>query len=404
MSIRAVLIVAVLLLLTVVAGSGVRRVSQQDGTAPPPIADAPPVLDLSLEPLVGGLERPLFLTHAGDGSGRLFVVEQAGRVRVIRDGRLLEPPFLDIRALVGSGANEQGLLSIAFHPQYHANGVFYVDYTDVHGDTVIARYRVSDDADEADARSAETVLWVDQPATNHNGGLLRFGPGGYLYIGMGDGGGGTGSRNGQALDTVLGKILRIDVDRPGESAPYAIPADNPFVDVAGARPEIWLSGLRNPWRFSFDPADGTLVIGDVGAAVWEELTIVPAGVGGLNLGWNVFEGSRCNVAGELCAELGLDRTADLAWPALSYRHGSGECAITGGHVYRGDALAALRGVYLFADYCSGRIWGLVRDDAGRVLLSEPLDTDLRISSFGLDEAGELYVVDLGGAVYLVRAG
>lgn len=360
-----------------------------------PVTPAAPAGDLQrlsprLTPVVQGLRRPTHVTGAGDGSGRLFVVEQAGRVRIVRDGQLLPRPFLDIEALVGSRANEQGLLSIAFHPRFAENGFFFVNYTNRNGHTVVARYRVSrDDPDRADPSSAAVLLRIEQPAANHNGGLLKFGPDGYLYIGTGDGGAaGDPWNNGQRLDTLLGKLLRIDVDG---AAPYAIPPDNPMLNRAGARPEIWAYGLRNPWRFSFDRATGDLFIADVGQNAWEEVHFQPAGSrGGENYGWKIMEGKECFRA-ERCEQSGLEL------PIAVYSHGSpgGGCSITGGYVYRGAAFPQLTGVYLYADYCSGNLWGLRATGAGwsSALLGV---LNIRASSFGENDAGELYLTDHGG--------
>jgi glucose/arabinose dehydrogenase len=285
------------------------------------------------------------------------------------------------------------LLSVAFHPEYANNGAVFVDYTDTNGDTVVARYQVSaTDPNRADPASAEVILSVDQPAANHNGGLLLFGPkDGYLYIGLGDGGGGNG-QNGQDLSTLLGKILRIDVDQTSSDLPfkYGIPPDNPFVDQPGALPEIWALGLRNPWRFSFDRVTGDLWIGDVGSATYEEVNFQPAASpGGENYGWNLMEGRECRADG------GCD---EFVAPVSGFDRDEG-CVVTGGYAYRGTAMPELEGVYLFADYCSGRVWGLLRDASNTWMRLDPVETGLRISSFGEDAAGELYVVDIQGAIY-----
>jgi glucose/arabinose dehydrogenase len=283
------------------------------------------------------------------------------------------------------------LLSVAFHPDFAENGDLFVDYTDTNGDTVVARYQVSaTDPNRAEPASAEVILSVEQPAANHNGGLLLFGPrDGYLYIGLGDGGGGNG-QNGQDLSTLLGKILRIDIDQMTDDLRYAIPPDNPCVDQPGARPEIWALGLRNPWRFSFDRVTGDLWIGDVGSATYEEVNYQPAAsAGGENYGWDLMEGTACDAGG------GCDA---FVAPVSGFDHDEG-CVITGGYVYRGSAIPDLHGVYLFADYCSGRVWGLVRDASNAWTRLGPVETGLRISSFGEDASGEFYVVDIQGAVY-----
>jgi len=384
-------------------GSGPTRLPGVPGSANDCCAAWQPVLSsaageirLDLEEFTRGFERPLYLTHAGDGSGRLFVVEQAGRIRVVEaDGRVHDQPFLDIRDRVSSGG-ERGLLSVAFHPDYRTNGFFYVDYTDLNGDTVVARYRVStDDPNRADPDSAQTILSIDQPAANHNGGLLLFGPDGYLYIGLGDGGGGN-SQNGQRMDTLLGKLLRIDVNQTSGDKPYAIPPDNPFINDPNVRPEIWASGLRNPWRFSFDRTTGDLYIGDVGSGTYEEISFQPANSkGGENYGWSLMEGTSCREGS------GCD-VAGLILPLVEYNHSASDstrnCVVVGGYVYRGSRYPTLQGSYFFGDYCSGRIWAFAAANAAarKTAYRELLDTDLRIGSFGEDEAGELFVVDIGG--------
>ena len=348
------------------------------------------VFDFGLELVADGFDQPVQVVDPGDGSGRLFVVEQSGRIRIVHDGQVVAEPFLDITDLVGC-CGERGLLSVAFHPDYATNGDVFVDYTDRNGDTVVARYEVSStDPNRADPASAETILFVDQPAANHNGGLLLFGPKDrYLYIGLGDGGGGNG-QNGQDLRTLLGKILRIDVDEMTDDLRYAIPPDNPYVDQPGARPEIWALGLRNPWRFSFDRDTADLWIGDVGSATYEEVNEQPAASpGGENYGWDQMEGTACR------AEEGCDA---FVAPVSGFDHDEG-CVVTGGYAYRGSAMPDLRGAYLFADYCSGRVWGLVRDASNAWIRLGPVETGLRISSFGEDASGELYVVDIQGAIY-----
>ena len=343
-----------------------------------------------LELVADGFDQPVQLVDPGDGSGRFFVVEQPGRIRIVQDGQVLPEPFLDLSDLV-SCCGERGLLSVAFHPDYAENGDFFVDYTDTNGDTVVARYQVSaTDPNRADAASAEVILAVDQPAANHNGGLLLFGPkDGYLYVGLGDGGGGNG-QNGQDLSTLLGKILRIDVDRPSGDLPYSIPPANPLVDQPGACPEIWALGQRNPWRFSFDRVTGDLWIGDVGSATFEEVNYQPAASpGGENYGWNLMEGHECR------AEAGCD---EFVAPVSGFDRDEG-CVVTGGYVSRGTGMSELEGIYLFADYCSGRVWGLVRDASDAWIRLGPVETGLRISSFGEDTTGELYAVDIQGAIY-----
>jgi glucose/arabinose dehydrogenase len=347
-----------------------------------------------LGPKVATVERPTHVTHAGDGSGRLFITEQEGRIVVVRDGVLLKIPFLDIRSRVGC-CGERGLLSAAFPPEYREKGHLYIHYTDRSGDTVVARYRAAANADQADPSSEDVILRVKQPFANHNGGQLAFGPDGYLYIGLGDGGAANDPfGNGQKMTTFLGKLLRIDVG--AKEKPYAVPPSNPFVGVKGVLPEIWASGLRNPWRFAFDRQTGDLFIADVGQNKYEEVNVQPrSSRGGENYGWNIMEGRHCF----------RQRTCDakgLVLPAAEYDHGAG-CSVTGGMVYRGSRIPRFDGAYLYGDYCSGRIWGM-RRTGERWLSVELLDTELSISTFGDDEAGELYVADHdGGGIYRIEA-
>jgi glucose/arabinose dehydrogenase len=340
---------------------------------------------LRLRAVAAGFTAPLLVTHAGDGSGRLFVVEQVGRIRTVGEGETEPQPFLDIASLVTAGG-EQGLLGLAFHPQFESNGRFFVNYTDRSGDTVVAEYRAPGGSDRAEPGSARVLLRIDQPFSNHNGGALVFGPDGFLYIATGDGGsGGDPMGNGQRLDTLLGKLLRIDVDR---GRPYGIPEDNPFLGRSGARPEIWAYGLRNPWRLSFDRETGDLWIGDVGQGALEEIDRARAGrPGGLNYGWNVMEGTDCFSPPEGCDGEGLVR------PVAVYPTGLG-CAVVGGHVYRGSQFPALRGGYFFADFCAGVIFALDPNDPGPQEPVIVLRSNHAISSFGEDEEGELYVTDL----------
>jgi glucose/arabinose dehydrogenase len=358
----------------------------------PSLTEAPPAdpsaVELRLEPFATDLRSPLFLTHAGDGSGRVYVVEQEGRVTILEaDGESRET-YLDIAERIDSGG-ERGLLGLAFHPDFASNGRLFVDYTDLSGDTVVSEFQ--GDAERAEPASERILLSIDQPFPNHNGGDIAFGPDGYLYIATGDGGsGGDPLGNGQSLQTMLGKLLRIDVDG---SEPYDVPADNPFVGDRQALPEIWAYGLRNPWRFSFDRQTEDIFIGDVGQGSWEEIDHQPAGEGGRNYGWNTMEGPEC------FRQAGCDQNGLLP-PVTAYGRDEGS-TVTGGYVYRGTAQPALAGLYLFADFGSGRIWGFPASDASSdsVDMTELLQTDLSISSFGEDEAGELYAVDLGGAVY-----
>jgi uncharacterized protein (TIGR03437 family) len=333
--------------------------------------------------VVTGLNGLTDIQNAADGSGRLFLVQQSGLIRVMRNGALLTAPFLDIRAKTRA-EGERGLLGLAFPPGFGDKQRFYVDYTDLNGDTIIAQYRVPQNTDVADAATENVLLKITQPFANHNGGQVRFGPDGYLYIAMGDGGSaGDPMGNGQNLGALLGKLLRIDAESdPGH---VRIPADNPFVNTAGARGEIWAYGLRNPWRFSFDRVTRELWIADVGQDSYEEVNFQPASSpGGQNYGWNRMEGLHCYQAG--CQMQGL------TLPVAEYSHADGSCSVTGGFVYRGRLSPGLRGTYIYGDYCSGKIWGLERQ--GNVWDSRQLlASGFAITTFGEDEAGELYVAD-----------
>ena len=347
-------------------------------------------------PINFGYDDPVHVTNAGDGTGRIFVVERPGQVWIVQFGEELPEPFLDIRDVVGDSGQEQGLLSIAFHPEFGTNGVFYVNYTDLSGDTVIARYRAAEGENQADGDSGLVLLRIEQPFQNHNGGQVVFGPDGYLYVGMGDGGSADDPQgNGQNLNTLLGKILRFDVTDPDV---LAIPPGNPFVGDPAARDEIWAYGLRNPWRFTFDRETGDLYIGDVGQDRVEEVHFIPRAQlegAALNFGWNVMEGSECFERAE------CDRTG-LIEPVAEYGHGLG-CSITGGFVYRGQERPALTGVYLYGDWCSGLIWGLIPDGAGGWVSEIVGQAEIGISSFGEDESGEMYVAGMfTGALYEVE--
>lgn len=338
--------------------------------------------EIQTVPVASGITPPTDIQHAGDGSGRLFFVEQNGLIRIFRDGSVAAEPFLDIRAKTHA-EGERGLLGLAFPPGFAQKQRFYVDYTDLNGDTVIAQYRVSSNPNVAGATSETVLLHIGQPFANHNGGQLRFGPDGNLYIGMGDGGSaGDPLHNGQNLGTLLGKLLRIDVESdPGR---VRIPPDNPFVNTPGARAEIWAFGLRNPWRFTFDRATSDLWIADVGQDTYEEVNFQAASSrGGENYGWNMMEGAHCFSAG--C------NTQGFTLPVAEYSHADG-CSVTGGFVYRGRVSPGLRGIYIYGDYCSGRIWGVERrgtEWANRLLLS----SGFNITTFGEDEAGEVYVAN-----------
>ena len=335
--------------------------------------------------LRGNLELPVQITNAGDGSGRLFIVEQMGRIRIISDGNLLPTPFLDISQQVAC-CHEQGLFSVAFPPNFAEKRYFYINYTNREGNTVVARYRLTNDPNIADPESAETILGIDQPHEFHNGGHMAFGPlDGYLYIGTGDGGPPGGVAGGRAQDpgTLLGKMLRIDVE--SGVSPYAIPASNPFAQTAGYRGEIWALGLRNPWGFSFDPQTGDLYIGDVGEGEYEEVNYQAASSrGGENYGWPIMEGIHCYDP-DPCSSKGLTQ------PVVEYSHSRG-CAVIGGPVYRGSKFANLRGIYFYADFCSGLIWGLRR--IGNNWQSALLyDAPFLITGIGEDEEGNLYVTN-----------
>jgi len=350
---------------------------------------------IRLEPIISSLTNPVAITHAGDGSGRLFITEQGGRILIYDGSELLPAPFLDISALLSTGG-ERGLLSVAFHPDYASNGHFYVNYTNTDGHTVIARYTVSNDPNLANPASAITVLTIVQPYSNHNGGQLQFGPDGYLYIGMGDGGdAGDPNNYAQNPDSLLGKMLRIDVD---SDVPYGVPPDNPFISNEQARDEIWALGLRNPWRFSFDRSTGDLFIGDVGQGSWEEIDYQPAGsTGGENYGWRLMEGNNCFNPSTNCND------GSLTLPVIEYGHDFG-CSVTGGYRYRGKGNPLLSELYIYGDFCSGRIWGAKPGGDGNWSAEELLDTNLKISAFGEDEVGELYVVYRaapGGSVYRI---
>jgi glucose/arabinose dehydrogenase len=350
---------------------------------------------------VAAARQPVFLAHADDGSGRLYVVEKPGVIRILQDGRLADSPFLDIRDRVNVGGSEQGLLGLAFAPDYRETGYFFVTYTDARGDTQIARFQATGDRTTADPASEFTVLRIDQPAPNHNGGNLVFGPDGYLWIGTGDGGAANDRfKNGQNPRSLLGKMLRLDVTTDA-AQPYLIPPDNPWVasqwNGQDVNDEVWAVGLRNPWRYSFDRSTGDLWIADVGQNQFEEVHLVRAeSSGGLNFGWPIMEGTHCFPENASCDRTGLEM------PVLDYAHGP-HCSVTGGYVYRGAALPGLAGTYLFGDYCSGMIWGLSQVNGkweSRLLL----ETKLAISAFGEDAAGELYVLDLNGGVFRLAGG
>jgi glucose/arabinose dehydrogenase len=339
----------------------------------------------SLETIMAkGLSQPIFLTHSSDGSERLFVVEQNGRIVILEKGKLLPSPFMDISPLLATGG-ERGLLGLAFHPNYQKTGRYFLNYTRKQdGATVIAEFQVSSNPHRSEMR--ETVLLViPQPYGNHNGGMVAFGPGGYLFIGTGDGGsGGDPGNRGQNPSELLGKILRIDVDH---GSPYAIPATNPFSNEGG-RPEIFALGFRNPWRFSFDRKTGELWTGDVGQNSWEEINVVKLGE---NHGWRLMEGNHCYKPDKGCRQ-----SSKVTMPLTEYANAGPRCSVIGGYVYRGRDVPSLYGTYLFADYCSGEIFGF-REGKQQVLL----DTDLQITSFGEDEKGEVYVINHQGSIHRI---
>lgn len=343
---------------------------------------------IQLNQVTDGLELPVLATHAGDNSGRLFIVEQRGKIRILSNGSLLATPFLDITDRIRC-CGESGLLGMAFPPGHGLDNLhFYVNYTDTSGNTIISRFALLS-SNQADPDSEEILLEIEQPFSFHNGGQLAFGPDGMLYIGMGDGG---RDVNGQQPDSLLGKMLRIDVE--SSVVPYAIPTDNPFVGLQNVRPEIWSYGLRNPWRFSFDRTTGDLYIADVGQDLFEEVNVQDSSSkGGENYGWNMMEGVHC-FAGSNCD------TNGLTLPKLEYSHNEGACAVTGGHVYRGATFLTLQGIYLFGDFCSGQVGGLRRSGTGweSIVL---LETPHSITSFGEDESGNVYLIAGSGVLYQI---
>jgi glucose/arabinose dehydrogenase len=348
-----------------------------------------------LQLIVSGLSSPLYLTAPSGDLSRLFVVEQTGGIRIIKDGALLPTPFLDISTKITAGG-EQGLLGLAFDPDYASTGRFVVHYTDTNGDTHLSQFTVSSDPDVADPASEQVILTADQPYNNHNGGQVLFGPDGMLYLGLGDGGSeGDPQGRGQDLSDLLGSILRLDVR---STSPYSVPPDNPFVGQAGVQPEVWSYGLRNPWRFSFDRTTGDLYIGDVGQDSFEEVDVAPAAAGsgkGLNFGWNIMEGTHCYNA-SACNQSGL------TLPVLEYPHSEG-CSVTGGYVYRGSVIPALQGLYFFGDYCQGTVRSFRYQGGSATELTDwpTLRPGGSITSFGEDAAGELYVVIQSGSVFKI---
>ena len=344
---------------------------------------------MRLEQVGDRFQSPVFVT-APPGDSRLFVVEQAGRIRILKNGRIVAQPFLDISSRVRSGG-EQGLLSMAFHPDYRTNGWFFVNFTDRNGDTHIERFKASANPDVADLASMLLVLKIDQPYSNHNGGLVMFGPDGMLYIGMGDGGsGGDPKGNGQNPRALLGKMLRINVSR---AEPYTIPVGNPFANGEGGAPEVWATGMRNPWRFAFDRAAGLLYIGDVGQNREEEIDVAPASRAAINYGWNIMEGGSCYRSSG-CNHNGLQG------PALSYQQHDGGCSVIGGYVYRGSRIPEIVGHYFYSDYCGGWLRSFhYQNGAATDRRSWTIPSIGNVVSFGEDSAAELYIVAENGRIF-----
>ena len=394
---RGISIVALLALSTVLLECG------GSSSSPAPPAPAPPAapppsgpLVLTLTPVLSGLNSPVDLQNAADGSGRLFVVEQQGQIRIVSNNSLVPTPFLDITSLVDFGG-EKGLLGLAFHPAYSQNRRFFVNYDRVVSgqmQTVIAEFQTSaSNPNQADPNSQRILFTVNQPFPNHKGGQLAFGPDGFLYIGLGDGGSaGDPLGNAQNRQVLLGKMLRIDVDHTSPGLQYAIPSDNPFLNGVD-RGEVWAYGLRNPWRFSFDVPSGRLFVADVGQDKFEEIDILQKGG---NFGWNIMEGLHCFKPSSGCNMTGL------ILPITEYDHSQGD-AVIGGYVYRGPAIPRLSGTYLFSDFESGTIWGLTENSTGQWTRSQLIAGGRNISSFGRDEAGELYVLDYSGSLLRITA-
>jgi glucose/arabinose dehydrogenase len=383
------------------AGGGVLAMALFSATCSDPAAPGPgdpSVPALSLVLVAQGLDAPLYVTAPPGDTQRIFIVEQSGRIRILRNGTLLPTPFLDLSGRISSGG-ERGLLGLAFHPQYAANRRFVVYYTNPSGDTRVSVFQASSNPDLADAASEQVILAVTQPFANHNGGMVVFGPDGKLYIGLGDGGsGGDPQGNGQNRNVLLGKILRLDVNGSGQAS---VPADNPFAGQSGRRPEIWSYGLRNPWRFSFDRTLGDLYIGDVGQSAREEIDVSTeaAQLGrGLNYGWNTMEGTACYSPSTGCVRTGL------TLPVLDYDHGAG-CSVTGGYVYRGAAIPPLRGTYFYGDYCQGWVRSFRLSGTGVTLPTDwaSLRPGGQITSFGEDAQGEIYIVIQSGKVLRIVA-
>ncbi|MBI5301148.1 MAG: PQQ-dependent sugar dehydrogenase [Chloroflexi bacterium] len=416
---RIFLIVLLIPALSGILGLGLAR---PVFAAPPRVVTWPPI---TLDSFVGGLSQPVALTHANDNSGRIFVNERTGTIRIIQSSVLLTTPFLNIGPTganrVGSTGSEQGLLGLAFPPGFASKNQFYVYYTNLTGSLVIARYNVSANPNLADVNSEQILLTIPHPTyQNHDGGQLQFGADGFLYIGTGDGGsGGDPNNNAQNPNSLLGKLLRINVEPPSQTsgssingsfvyffpfiaklftAPltYTIPTTNPFTQTVGYRGEIWAVGLRNPWRFSFDRQTNDLYIGDVGQNQWEEIDFQPASsAGGENYGWRILEGTHCYNPSSGCVA-----PSAYSAPVAEYSHSLG-CSVTGGYVYRGS-ISAMQGIYFYGDYCSGRIWGLQKD--GATWVTQQLKQQIiNISTFGEDQAGNLYVGAYDGTIYQITS-
>jgi glucose/arabinose dehydrogenase len=355
-----------------------------------PTRSSTQAISIGTEEVARGLDNPVYLTAPG-GDQRLFVVEQPGRIRIIDGGRLVARPFLDITGKVGYGG-ERGLLSVAFHPLYHSNGFLFVNYTNKSGDTQIERYTVSSDRNVVDPASAKLILAIDQPYSNHNGGLVMFGPDGMLYIGMGDGGSQRDPHNnGQNPNALLGKLLRVNVDR---GDPYSVPSGNPYAS-GGGKGEIWALGLRNPWRFSFDKPTGLLFIADVGQDKYEEVNVAPANRAGVNYGWSAMDGPDCFKSSSC-------NKGQFHQPALTYTHDSGTCSIIGGFVYRGRAIPEIVGQYFYSDYCNSWVRSLSYVNDKVTAYHQWIDGGLgSIVSFGEDAQGELYICSSNGRVYRI---
>jgi len=355
--------------------------------------------NVRFESIASGLDNPLFVAHAGDGSNRLFIVQRGGKILIFKNNTLNAAPFLNVGNIITMTGSEQGLLGLAFDPNYETSGMFYIVYTAPSRAITLARYLVSNsDPDLADSNSGEVLLSIPKSFSNHNGGMLAFGPDGYLYMSSGDGGSsGDPNNNGQSRRTLLGKILRLDVN---SGSPYSIPATNPFYNDLDplVKKEIWAYGLRNPWRFSFDRSIGDLYTADVGQNTREEVNFQPASsTGGMNYGWRILEGNLCY------SQTNCTPPPSYVPPVAVYDHGLNDsigCSVTGGYVYRGANFSALTGVYLYGDFCTGRLWGLAKNTNNQWVSTLIKDTGFLISSFGEDEQGELFLTDYGsGSVF-----